>query len=94
MLIIAGTLHVDPAARDEYLAGCRLVVDAARAAVGCLDFALTADLLDPGRINVYERWASDEQLLAFRDSGPSDEQTVAIRDASVHKYRISAVEAP
>ncbi|SCL19489.1 putative quinol monooxygenase [Micromonospora inyonensis] len=69
-------------------------VDAARAADGCLDFALTADLLDPGRIIVCERWASDEQLLAFRDCGPGDEQTVAIRDASVHKYRISAVEAP
>ncbi|GLY21817.1 antibiotic biosynthesis monooxygenase family protein [Micromonospora sp. NBRC 101691] len=94
MLIIAGTLHVDPAARDDYLAGCRSVVDAARAADGCLDFALTADLLDPSRINVYERWVSDEQLLAFRGSGSSDEQTVAVRDASVHKYRISAVEAP
>lgn len=94
MLIIAGTLHVDPAARDEYLANCRQVVAAARAADGCLDFALTADLLDPGRINVYERWESDEQLLAFRGGGPNDEQTMALLDASVHRYRISAVEAP
>jgi quinol monooxygenase YgiN len=93
-LIIAGTLHVAPDAREGYLAASRAVVEAARAADGCLDFALTADLLEPGRINVYERWESDAQLLAFRDSGPSDEQTVAILDAAVHKYRISAVEAP
>lgn len=94
MLIIAGTLHVEPTAREGYLTASRAVVEAARAADGCLDFSLTADLLDPGRINVYERWESDAQLLAFRGSGPSDEQTVAILDADVRKYRISAVGAP
>ena len=61
---------------------------------GCVDFAVSADLVEPGRINVYERWESDEQLLAFRGSGPSDEQAVAILGAEVHRYRISGVEAP
>jgi quinol monooxygenase YgiN len=93
MLIIAGWLRVDPDARTDYLDGCAAVVTQARTAAGCLDFALTADLLDPGRINVYERWESDEQLLAFRGSGPDTAQTALIRDADVRKYRISAVEA-
>jgi quinol monooxygenase YgiN len=93
MLIIAGWLRVDPSARTEYLDGCTAVVTQARSAPGCLDFALTADLLDPGRINVYERWESDEELLAFRGSGPEDAQTAQIRDADVRKYRIAAVEA-
>lgn len=93
MLIIAGLLHVDPDARADYLDGCAAVVEQARTAPGCLDFSLTADLLDPGRINVYERWESDEQLLAFRGSGPDDAQAAQIRDADVRKYRISAVEA-
>ncbi|MHA6623325.1 putative quinol monooxygenase [Pseudonocardia sp. DLS-67] len=93
MLIIAGWLRLDPSARSDYLDSCAAVVTQARAAPGCLDFALTADLLDPGRINVYERWESDEQLLAFRGSGPPDAQTAHIRDADVRKYRVSAVEA-
>jgi quinol monooxygenase YgiN len=93
MLIIAGWLRVDPDARADYLDGCTAVVHQARTARGCLDFSLTADLLDPGRINVYERWESDEQLLAFRGSGPDDAQTAQIRDADVRRYRISAVEA-
>jgi quinol monooxygenase YgiN len=93
MLIIAGWLRVDPDARVDYLDGCTAVVQQARTAPGCLDFSLTADLLDPARINVYERWESDEQLLAFRGSGPDDAQTAQIRDADVRKYRISAVEA-
>jgi quinol monooxygenase YgiN len=93
MLIVSGWLRVDPEARDRYLAGCVEVVRLARGAPGCLDFALSADPLDPARINVYERWASDEQLLAFRGSGPDAEQSEQIRAAEVLKYRISATEA-
>ena len=45
-----------------------------------------------GRINVYERWESDDDLARFRGSGPDDEQSAQIRDASMARYRISAVE--
>ncbi|MFG3421221.1 putative quinol monooxygenase [Micromonospora sp. NPDC048063] len=94
MLIVAGSLYVDPDERDAYLADCVEVVRQARSAPGCVDFAIGADLVEPGRINVYERWESDAQLLAFRGAGPAEEQTVAIRGAEVHRYRISGVEAP
>ncbi|MFP3988004.1 antibiotic biosynthesis monooxygenase [Streptomyces sp. E11-3] len=94
MLIISGTLYVDPDSRERYLAGCRPIVEQARAAAGCLDFALCADLVDPGRINVYERWESDAALEKFRGSGPSSEQTAELIEADVRKYRISGVEAP
>lgn len=92
MIIIAGRLHVDPDSRDRYVAECTQVVTMALAAPGCLDFALTADSVQPDRINVYERWNSDAELEAFRGSGPEDEQTAQIRDAEVRRYRISAVE--
>ncbi|MGN9805153.1 putative quinol monooxygenase [Micromonospora sp. L32] len=94
MLIVAGSLYVDPAGRDAYLASCAETVRQARSAPGCVDFAISADLVEPGRINVYERWDSDDQLLAFRGSGPAEEQVAAILGAEVHRYRISAVEAP
>ncbi|PSK66381.1 hypothetical protein B0E53_01630 [Micromonospora sp. MH33] len=94
MFIVAGTLYVDPARRDAYLASCVEVVRAARSAPGCVDFAVSADLVEPGRINVYERWESDEQLLDFRGSGPDGEQGAMILGAEVHKFRISGVEAP
>ena len=92
MLIVAGWLQLDPEARERYLEGCADVVAQARRAPGCLDFALTADLLDPARINVYERWESDEQLHTFRGSGPDAGQTEQIRGADVRRYRISATE--
>ncbi|MEW1700263.1 antibiotic biosynthesis monooxygenase family protein [Streptomyces sp. NPDC093249] len=94
MIIIAGELRVDPADRAAYLDGCAEVVRQARAAAGCLDFALSADPVDPDRINVYERWETDEDLVRFRDTGPEPGQTARIRDAEVRKYRISGVENP
>ena len=92
MIIVAGWLAVDPDAREAYLEGCRGVLEQARQAPGCLDFVLSADLLEAGRINVFERWETDEDLEAFRGSGPGGEQGAQIRDASVARYRIAGVE--
>jgi quinol monooxygenase YgiN len=94
MLIIAGHLIVDAADRDRYVADCVPAVQAARVAAGCLDFSLTADSLDAGRVNIYEQWESDAELAAFRGSGPDAETASRILSAEVHKYRISATEPP
>ena len=90
MVIVAGHLVVEPAERESYLAGCVGVVEQARAAAGCLDFALSADPVDPSRINVFERWESQGSVEAFRGSGPSDEQGAAIRSASMAEYDVAA----
>ena len=89
MLIVAGHLSVDPAGRDDYLQGCVAVVEAARSAPGCLDFAISADLVDPGRIQVYERWESQEDVEAFRGSGPSGDQQAAVLGAAVVEYDVA-----
>ncbi len=84
-IVVAGWLAVDPAAREAYLAGCVDVVRRARAAPGCLDFALAADLVDPARVVVLERWADRAALEAFRGSGPEEDQAAAVRDADVRE---------
>lgn len=94
MLIIAGTLTVAAAERDAYVRDCIAAVEAARAHHGCLDFAVTADSLDPGRINVYECWDNEADLLAFRGSGPDEDQIAQILDADVKRYVISDIQDP
>jgi quinol monooxygenase YgiN len=89
MIIVAGHLVVDPERRDSYLAGCVSVVEQARRAAGCLDFTISADLVDPGRVDVFERWESREAVEAFRGSGPSDEQSAAMLSASVAEYDVA-----
>ena len=94
MIIVAGALHVAPADRERYLAAVAGVAVLARRAAGCLDFVQAADPIDAGRINVFERWASDEDLHRFRTSGGLELEVPAVLAADVHKYRIAAVEAP
>lgn len=94
MLTIAGHLVVDPTERDAYVDECAATVQAAYAAPGCLDFSITADTVDAARVRVYERWEDEDQLLAFRGSGPSDAQQTAILDADVKRDTISAVGDP
>jgi quinol monooxygenase YgiN len=86
VVIVAGHLVVDPKDRDDYLAGCVEVMRQARRTPGCLDFSLSADLLEPGRINIFERWESAAAVEAFRGSGTSAEQSAAIVAASVAEY--------
>ena len=88
MIIVAGALIVDPGERDAYLEECRGVVEAARQADGCLDYALCPDLLDPGRINVYERWVSETDLHAFRGGGPDAGQMSALLEIRVDEYEV------
>jgi quinol monooxygenase YgiN len=91
MVIVAGHINVEPQQREAYLAGCVSVVEQARRAVGCLDFAITADLIDPGRINIFERWASQAAVDTFRGSGPSDDQGAAMLSGSVAEYDVADV---
>jgi quinol monooxygenase YgiN len=91
MVVVAGHITVEPQQRESYLAGCVSVVEQARGAAGCLDFAITADLIDPGRINIFERWESQAAVEAFRGSGPSSEQGAAMLSVSVAEYDVADV---
>jgi quinol monooxygenase YgiN len=93
VVIVAGQILVDPAERESYLAGCTGVVEQARRAPGCLDFSITADLVEPGRINVFERWESREAAETFRGSGPSEEQGAAMLSASVTEYDVAGMRS-
>ncbi|GAA4258112.1 putative quinol monooxygenase [Dactylosporangium darangshiense] len=93
MIIIAGRLDVDPADRDRYLAAVADVAGLARSAAGCLDFVQAADPIEPGRINVYERWESDEDLARFRASGGPMPDLPPLRSAAVQRFSIAAVES-
>ncbi len=95
MLIIAGHLIVDPAEREAFVAeGAQNAVAPARRAAGCLDFAMTADSLDPARINVFERWRSEQELSDFRGAGPDSDTAAQILGADVKRYVVAAVMEP
>ncbi len=91
IVIVAGHITVEPQQRESYLAGCVIIVEQAREAAGCLDVAVTADLVDPRRVNIFERWESQAALEAFRRSGPPFEHGAAMLSVSVAEYDVAAV---
>jgi quinol monooxygenase YgiN len=93
MMIVAGHLVVAPENCERYLAGCVDVVEQARRAPGCLDFALTSDLLDPGRINIFERWESQAAVESFRGRGSSDDQNALMLAAAVAEYDVANIRS-
>lgn len=92
MLIIAGHLTTEPTDRDAFVADAATAVAVARRAPGCLDFAITADTVDPARITIFERWASADELMAFRGSGPDSGTAARILGADVRRYVVASVE--
>ncbi|MCW2760300.1 MAG: hypothetical protein JWR85_501 [Marmoricola sp.] len=90
MVIVSGHIEVSPEDRAAYLATCVPVVEAARQAEGCLDFALSADLVDVGRINVFERWETEEAVNDFRGAGVGDDQSSMILGADVREFAVAA----
>src|SRR3989442_4506708 len=91
MVIVAGHITVEPQQRESSLAGCVRIVEQARRAVGCLDVAICADLVDPGRVNIFERWESQAGLGTFLTTGPDTEQRRAVRTVSFRGYHIADV---
>lgn len=89
MIIVSGHLSVPAETRDEYVAGCRDVVAAARATAGCLDFAISVDPLDAERINVLEPWEGRQPLDAFRGGGSPESQLSQIRSMSIAEYDVA-----
>jgi len=94
MIIVTGHLLVDPERRDDYLAARASEVEAARTAPGALDYALSPDLVDPARVNVAQRWVSQQALEDFRGEGPSEEDEAEVREAHVHDYALTGPEEP
>jgi quinol monooxygenase YgiN len=88
MVIVAGYLVVEPSQRENYLMECGDVRQARRT-TGCLDYAISADLLDPSRIGIFERWDSQAAVEAFRGTGPSDGQQAVVVSASVSEYVVN-----
>ncbi len=93
MLIIAGHIEVDRARREEVVAALQDLVRRARAAPGCLDLAVTADPLEPTRVNTFERWESTEQLEAFRAAAHAPDIGEILAD-HVRLYDVTGERSP
>lgn len=86
MVIICGSVQVGPDRREEYVEAHRDLVRRARDADGCLHVAITADSVDPGRVNNAEVWRDKETLDAWRAIANAPDLGIELRDPDVARY--------
>jgi quinol monooxygenase YgiN len=92
MVIVAGTIEVAPDQREAFLAGSIEGMRRSRAEPGCLEYTLSADPTNPGRVMLFERWARQEDLdthLAASRARPASPTAVAPRAASIVVYDVA-----
>jgi quinol monooxygenase YgiN len=94
--IIWGWMDYGPN-RDQVLSHFVDVAVASREEPGCLDYTVTADAANDGRLVVFERWASADELAAHFDTPHIAEFRQAIAgyprvDRALHRYFVSRSE--
>jgi quinol monooxygenase YgiN len=93
MVIVAGTIELDPKQREAFLAGRIDGMRTSRAEPGCLEYTLSPDPTDPSRVMLFERWARQEDLdthlAAMRARPASSGTAVAPRAASIFVYDVT-----
>jgi quinol monooxygenase YgiN len=93
-VIVAGKVYVDPAVRYRAIAAHQEIVDRAREYPGCLDVSMSADSVEPGRVNLFEYWESHEVLDAWRAIAPAPTEHFELLDVQVFKHEVSGTRGP
>jgi quinol monooxygenase YgiN len=62
MIIVAGTVRIDPAKIDIARVEMDKMIAASRAEDGCLEYGYAIDVLDPRVAHVFEVWRDREAL--------------------------------
>lgn len=97
MIVIAGTIEIDPEQRAVALNRAIPHIDGALSQQGCEAYTWSADLNAPERIEVFERWSNEEDLCAHF-AGPHYKAMLetlgahGLRSAQVSKYRVDLCE--
>lgn len=94
MLIVAGTIEVDPDHRDAMFAAVAPMVEATRAEPGCRAYVFSPDPDDPGLVHLYELWDDQAALDAHFASDhmaawQARSADLPIRGRDITKYLVS-----
>lgn len=96
MIVITGDSLTKADRRDSTVAAFAEMVARARKHDGCLEVAISADTIDPERINVFEFWRDQQALNAWRRgaNAPTVELWEALSDRERPRSCSDAVLRP
>lgn len=82
-VVIIGYIEVDPADRARWLELVTPLVEKTRHEEGALDYAVGADLVEPGRIILHERYTGPDALRSHMASDHFQEFMAAAREIPI-----------
>ncbi len=88
VVIVYGFLEIQKGKRKAFLSGSREAILAARQNKSCLDFSVSADLIEENRVNIFESWKTKKALNEFRGSGPGEDLSAHILNASIEEREV------
>ena len=96
MIVVAGTVRIDPAKLDRARVEMAKMIAASRAEDGCFGYSYAIDVLDPQVVRVFEAWRdraaleahfNTPHIAAWRAAWPS----IGISDRKLEAYDVSNV---
>lgn len=98
MLIVAGTIEIDPADVETLSEAASVMVAATLEEPGCRQYRFSVSVTEPSIVQVFEIWDSAEDLAAHFETAHMAEwrralaEGVTIRGRDLHRYEVSGTE--
>lgn len=94
MIIVAGTVRIEPNKLQEARGIMERMITASRAEDGCLQYSYSVDVLDPHVVHVFEVWRDRDVLQLHFKTPHLGEWRAAwpsfgISDRKLHMYEVS-----
>lgn len=95
MIIIAGTIKIDPANTELAMASAVEMMKASHEEAGCRAYVFSVDPIEPGVLQLFEKWEDEASLAAH---GASDHMATfrgsmgawGMKGAEITKYEIAS----
>ena len=93
MIIVAVEISVEPGSVDQVRDAITRMEEATRAEEGCITYAFSVDVSNPGTLRVIERWESVDAIKAHMASPHMAEFGAAVGAIQPKSMEIKAYEA-
>ena len=96
MLVIGGSIRIDPANHDRAVAAALAMMEATRKEQGCISYTFTTDLEERGLFYIFEEWQGPEALAAHFGAPhmavfQGEIGKLGVKEMNVQRYEVSSV---
>ena len=94
MIVIAGTIRIDPAKLDQAVVAAQKMMAETLREPGCAQYNFSLDLADKGRVWLFEEWESEEALAKHFETPHMAEfmkvlPALGVQEMDVNRFEVS-----